>query len=86
MSDPLFDRLQADVRHGTTEDLRRQAHLTESAALTIFSAVRAQHVSSLAGVCSLPGLGKKTIENVYAYLVACQTRHQSQPPSQQEFL
>ncbi|MFA5192445.1 MAG: macro domain-containing protein [Verrucomicrobiia bacterium] len=74
--DPLFERLFSEAQHSTTEDFRRQANLTEPAAVLILSAVRDQRVNSLSEVCSLEGLGKKTIDNLYSFLVGANTAFQ----------
>ncbi len=66
--DPLFDELLREVEQADCEEFRRQAKLTENAAGMIFAAVRNRTVRSLAEVCSLEGLGKKTIDNLYAFL------------------
>lgn len=84
--DPLFENLVTELLHSTCEDFHKRANLTESAALTIASAVKSQRVDSLADVCSLEGLGKKTIDNLYAYLVDNQSRHHSQILTQSELL
>ncbi len=75
-SDPLFEKLLSESKHRTAEDLRNDADLTASAAAMILSAVRRQQVKSLAEVCSLEGLGKKTIENLYAFLIGGSRRHE----------
>jgi O-acetyl-ADP-ribose deacetylase (regulator of RNase III) len=66
--DPLFERLLSVAKSSTTEHFRRQAGLTESAATIILSSVREQRVNSLSEICSLEGLGKKTIDNLYLFL------------------
>ncbi len=72
--DPLFEGLLSEAEHSTTEDFRRQANLTESAATVILSAVRNRRVNSLSEICSLEGLGKKTVENLYSFLVGTSSR------------
>jgi len=67
--DPLFERLLSVAKYSTTEHFRRQAALTESAAAIILSAVRERRVNSLSEICSLEGLGKKTIDSLYLFLV-----------------
>jgi len=67
--DPLFEQLLTEAEHSTTEAFRSRVGLTEAATVSILSALRGQRVNSLAELCSLQGLGKKTVENLYAFLV-----------------
>ena len=67
--DPLFEELLSEAEHSTSEEFRRHADLTESATALILSAVRDRRVNSLAEVCTLEGLGKKSIDNLYSFLV-----------------
>jgi O-acetyl-ADP-ribose deacetylase (regulator of RNase III) len=81
-SDPLFDELIHEVERGDCGEFRRQAKLTENAANTILAAVRNRTARSLAEVCSLEGLGKKTIDNLYAFLSRSKPSFHDQPLSQ----
>jgi O-acetyl-ADP-ribose deacetylase (regulator of RNase III) len=80
--DPLFDELLSEAERSTSEDFRRDADLTESAAALILSAVKTRRVNSLAEICTLEGLGKKTIENLYSFLVGSKTAFQETSLSQ----
>lgn len=80
--DPLFDELLSEAERSTSEDFRRHADLTESAATLILSAVKNRRVNSLAEICTLEGLGKKTIENLYSFLVGSKTAFQETSLSQ----
>jgi O-acetyl-ADP-ribose deacetylase (regulator of RNase III) len=71
--DPLFEELISEAEQSTSEDFSRHADLTESATALILSAVRNRRVNSLAEVCALEGLGKKTIDNLYLFLGANKT-------------
>ena len=84
--DPLFDKLVSEAERSTCEDFRRQADLTESAATLILSAVRNRRVNSLSEICSLEGLGKKTIDNLYSFLVGSKVAVQVPSLSQPVFL
>jgi O-acetyl-ADP-ribose deacetylase (regulator of RNase III) len=67
--DALFEGLLSEAEHITSDEFRRHADLTESAAALVLSAVRSGRVNSLAEICELEGLGKKTIDNLYSFLV-----------------
>jgi O-acetyl-ADP-ribose deacetylase (regulator of RNase III) len=68
-SDPLFEGLVCQAERSTAEEFHRRAKLTESAASAILSAVKNRRVNSLSEICSLEGLGKKTIDNLYSFLI-----------------
>jgi len=84
--DPLFEELLSEAEHSTTEEFRRRADLTESATALIFSAVRNRSVNSLAEICELGGLGKKTIDNLYSFLVGDKAHLQEPALSQPALL
>ena len=67
-TDPLFEALRDFVGRASVEQFRRKAVLTEYAAQTISLSVKQDETRSLAEVSTLPGLGKKTIDNLYAFL------------------
>ncbi len=84
--DPLFERLLSEVKRSTTEDFHRQTGIPHSAAVAILSAVRERRVNSLSEVCSLEGLGRKSIENLYSLLVSTQPGFQRSAQSQLSLL
>ena len=84
--DPLFERLLSEAKRRTAEDFRRQTGITHSAAVMILSAVRERRVNSLSEVCSLEGVGKKSIDSLYSLLVNTQTGFQESPHIQLSLL
>jgi O-acetyl-ADP-ribose deacetylase (regulator of RNase III) len=68
--DPLFEKLRSEVLHKTPEDFRRQANIPHMASTVILAAIIEQRVNSLSEICALEGLGKKTIDNLYSFLIS----------------
>ena len=74
-SDPLYEKLLFEAKHRTTEEFRNRANLTSSAVALILAAVETHQVNSLIDVCSLEGLGKTSIDNLYAFLADFKSFH-----------
>lgn len=81
--DPLFDELITAVKHRNPEDFHRLSGMTKTAATVILSAVRDQRVNNLSEVCSLEGLGKKALDNLFSFLISEKTAYRSLTPGQQ---
>ena len=77
--DPLFETLRHTVDSMSVDEFKRRADVTESAATTIVSAVNRGRARSLAEVCSLEGLGKKSVDNLYLFLDRLKTLSFEQP-------
>lgn len=67
--DPLFEELRSEALHKTPEDFRRRANISQTATTLILAALIERRVNSLSEICALEGLGKKTIDNLYSFLV-----------------
>jgi len=65
--DPLFLRLRQTVRLNEAAVFARQVGITKRAAALVYQAIRETEVPSMLRLCEFPGLGKKTIERLYAH-------------------
>jgi hypothetical protein len=68
--DPLFVRLRQSVQSQDASLFARQVGITQRAAALVYRVVREQEVPSLVRLCVFPGLGKTTVERLYAYFRA----------------
>ena len=84
--DPLFERLLSEAKQSTAEDFCRQSGMSHSAAALILSAVRERHATNLPEVCSLKGIGEKTIDKLYSFLVNTKASFQESAHSQLSLL
>jgi O-acetyl-ADP-ribose deacetylase (regulator of RNase III) len=75
-TDPLFEKLRDEMSFKTSEDFHHEAKISHAAACMILAAVRNRQVNSLSEICSLDGLGKKTIDNLYTFLAGRKTTSQ----------
>ncbi len=63
--DPLFLRLRHSVQTTAASVFCSQLKITRRAADLVYQAILEQEVTSLSRLCSVPGLGKTTIERLY---------------------
>lgn len=66
-SDPLYRELCKQLELYSEKEFAERAAITTRAAERLFEGSR--HATSLATVCQTPGVGKTTVEQLYAYLV-----------------
>jgi O-acetyl-ADP-ribose deacetylase (regulator of RNase III) len=76
-SDPIFRRIEAAVRSMDAGAFGQAVGITRRAAEAIWRAVVEESVPSLSRLIELPGLGKKTVEHLYAHFRAEQTPRQA---------
>jgi O-acetyl-ADP-ribose deacetylase (regulator of RNase III) len=65
--DLLFVRLRQSVQSQDASRFAREVAISHRAAVLVCQAVREQEVPSLARLCAVPGLGKTTVERLYAH-------------------
>ncbi len=65
--DPLFHRLQRSVQSNNAPNFAREVGITGQAAALVYRAIQERDVPSTARLCETPGLGKTTMERLYAH-------------------
>jgi hypothetical protein len=67
LPDPLFLRLRQFVQSHDASLFARQVGVTQRSAARVYQAVGEAEAPSLVRLCEFPGLGKTTVERLYAY-------------------
>jgi O-acetyl-ADP-ribose deacetylase (regulator of RNase III) len=65
--DPIFVRLRQSVQSQDASVFARQVGVTQRAATLVYLAIQEAEVPSLVRLCEFPGLGKTTVERLYAH-------------------
>lgn len=77
ISDPVFNRLRDMVSNTDLHDFAKMTGLKTSASALIYEAIAAGRATSMFRVCLMDGIGKLTIEKLYAYFRAPQKQVQN---------
>lgn len=64
--DPIFRRIRETVQSARPTEFAALAGITRRAAELVTQAIQEQDIPSLARLCASPGLGKTTVERLYA--------------------
>ena len=67
VSDPFFVSLSRTVQSLDVSSFARKVGITQRAAAMVYHAIREEEIPSMVRLCALPGLGKTTVEHLYAY-------------------
>lgn len=65
--DALFLRIRQSIQTEDVSLFARQVGITRRAATLVYQAIREEEVPSLVRLCEFPGLGKTTVERLYAH-------------------